>query len=211
MKNNQKGFVNIILIGIIVLLIVLVGWIWFKNSGYQSLNYYIFHKGMPPEYCDPGPCGATKPLVATTTDEIANWKTYKNTQYGFSFNYPNDWAVPFEKNPHDGLGSIELGCPKEDVLDTEACPLSIDIWQSGSYEISMFDSPKAEVKTFTVNGVQIKEFKPYKEPGSDGPIGYYEIANISGDNITVQFTDSMGDYESNGIFDHILSTFKFTK
>ena len=62
MKNNQyirqtqykKGFAMVWVIILVVL--VLVGWIWFKNFGYQYLNYYVFHKGMPPGYCGPGPC-----------------------------------------------------------------------------------------------------------------------------------------------------------
>lgn len=28
----------------------------------------------------------------TTTDETANWKTYTNATYGFSFKYPSDWS-----------------------------------------------------------------------------------------------------------------------
>jgi hypothetical protein len=194
--HHQKGFANLILVGIVLVLIAVGGYfLWSKKAK------------------APVVAQTNTPVTSTPTQagDMANWKTYTNTQYGFEFQYPADWNLPLNKNPHDGLGSIELGCPKEDVLDTETCPLNIGIWQSGSYEISMFDSPKAETKTFTVNDVQIKEFKPYKEAGSDGPIGYDEIANIPGNNITVQFTDSMGDYESNGIFDQILSTFKFTK
>lgn len=30
--------------------------------------------------------------------DIANWKTYKNDQFGFEFNYPNDWEVSRDGN-----------------------------------------------------------------------------------------------------------------
>lgn len=45
-----------ILIGIIIVIICLIGWMWFKNDGEWYFNYYILHQGMPPHYCDPGPC-----------------------------------------------------------------------------------------------------------------------------------------------------------
>jgi uncharacterized protein YxeA len=193
---------------LIVVILIVVGGIYYFLS---NTNKKFVDNSVKIQVATTTTTNTSSTQTSASKSTTANWKTYMNSQYGFEFQYPADWNLPLEKNPHDGLGSIELGCPKEDVPDTEACPLNIGIWQSGSYEISIFDSPKAETKTFTVNGVQIKEFKPYKEPGSDGPIGYDEIANIPGDNITVQFTDSTGDYESNGIFDQILSTFKFTK
>lgn len=36
----------------------------------------------------------TKPTAtATTTDATADWQTYANATYGFSFKYPKDWSV----------------------------------------------------------------------------------------------------------------------
>ncbi len=52
---NKKILLTLVIIAIIF--VGLIGWIWFKNSGYWYFNYYILHKGPPPNYCDPGPCG----------------------------------------------------------------------------------------------------------------------------------------------------------
>lgn len=35
----------------------------------------------------------TADTATTTTDPTADWKTYSNTTYGFSFKYPTDWLV----------------------------------------------------------------------------------------------------------------------
>lgn len=35
----------------------------------------------------------TAPSTTTATDETADWKTYSNTSYKYSFKYPTDWEV----------------------------------------------------------------------------------------------------------------------
>jgi hypothetical protein len=40
---------------------------------------------------------ASCPTTTPTPDETANWKTYTNTQYSFSFKYPLDWSFDEEK------------------------------------------------------------------------------------------------------------------
>lgn len=35
--------------------------------------------------------GSTDDSATTETDETADWKTYTNDEYGFSFKYPGDW------------------------------------------------------------------------------------------------------------------------
>ncbi|MEI6843482.1 MAG: hypothetical protein WCK48_03185 [bacterium] len=50
MNSKKLFFVSVILV------VILFGWVWYKNSGYQYFNYYVLHQGMPPHYCDPGPC-----------------------------------------------------------------------------------------------------------------------------------------------------------
>jgi hypothetical protein len=62
---NQKGFSVIgAIIGLLLLSVAVVGVAWFLKKA--------------PE----------KPM-----DETANWKSYTNTEFGFSFKYPSDWQI----------------------------------------------------------------------------------------------------------------------
>lgn len=74
MKNSQKGFAALILI--IILAIVAVG------GG-------VYYKHQKDKQSKPIEIGAQ----ATTTDQVSGWKTYTNTKYGFSFQYPTDWRL----------------------------------------------------------------------------------------------------------------------
>ncbi len=72
MKNNQKGFANIVLIGALVVLIGLVSYFaWSKKSNQLS---------------NPQP-------LTTTTSNSADWKTYTNNKYGFEIQLPSDWQA----------------------------------------------------------------------------------------------------------------------
>lgn len=42
---------------------------------------------------EPSPSSISKIQPSPTPDPITNWKTYKNTKYSFSIEYPNDWTT----------------------------------------------------------------------------------------------------------------------
>lgn len=46
---------------------------------------------------------SSSPSVSTTADPTANWKTYTNTKYGFSFKYPKDWVIEEEPVKKQGI------------------------------------------------------------------------------------------------------------
>lgn len=81
---KQKGFANIILVIVIVILVGIVG-------------YFIFIKKSEPIAQQPTPTPTqTKSPVSPTptpTNQATNLKTYTNTQYGFEVQIPTDWTV----------------------------------------------------------------------------------------------------------------------
>jgi hypothetical protein len=91
--NNQKGFVNIVLMVVIVVLVGVVG-------------YFAFVKKLEPvaKQPTPAPTQATTPTktpvspTQTAKDETAGWKTFTDTQYGFKFEYPATWKATANDN-----------------------------------------------------------------------------------------------------------------
>src|SRR3989344_4251054 len=83
MKMNQKGFVNIILV---VVIVVLVG----------AVGYFVVVKKSEPIAQQPTSTPATsqtKSPTPTPKDETANWKTYSNNRYSYTILYPSSWFV----------------------------------------------------------------------------------------------------------------------
>ncbi|MEK7109395.1 MAG: PsbP-related protein [Patescibacteria group bacterium] len=61
---------------------------------------------------------------ATTTDETAGWKTYTDTNYGFSFKYPTDWFI---KKNNDGIGVFFSKSPTTPLTKLFAAFYIIDL------------------------------------------------------------------------------------
>lgn len=125
MKNNQKGFASIILIGIIVILLGVSGYFfWSKKSNETIQNTNPIITSLEVKNTEP------KTPTTTTKDETAGWKTYINDKYGFIFKYMgNGYSV----NLIDDIKKVDLVdgiCSrrspqifKEDKIFTESNPV----------------------------------------------------------------------------------------
>lgn len=105
-QNKKSGsvYLPIILIVIILGAIGAGGYVYTKNQNQLVVT--------PTPITTPDNSFKTLP-VTTTTDETANWKTYKSEKYGFEFKYPAEWRV-FENDNrvdiHTGqTGTSDLG------------------------------------------------------------------------------------------------------
>jgi len=81
MKNNQRGFIVSVLLGIIALLVIGGGVYVYQNK-----------KTEVPAVVD---TEIQQPVQAQqqTNSIPADWKTYKNTKYTFKFRYPPEWTI----------------------------------------------------------------------------------------------------------------------
>jgi hypothetical protein len=128
-RNNSKGFVQIL---VVILLLVLVGgaaYYFGAQKGKISLN--------------PTPVSSTEPSaipsVKPTSDPTANWKTYTNTNQGYSLKYPENLE------PNDSQYATEFN-----IIETQPDGPSVPIyyisvipdgfWQNGV----IYDDPTAD-------------------------------------------------------------------
>lgn len=103
--NYKKGFVIPLIIAIVAILAIGGGYFMFSknikpcskiNVGFRNTETGLCQNfsscgDIPKKFVSDSSCLATS--TATTTDIIAGWKTYTNTQYGFTLKYPNNWRI----------------------------------------------------------------------------------------------------------------------
>ncbi|MCK5123267.1 MAG: hypothetical protein KAQ87_03935 [Candidatus Pacebacteria bacterium] len=150
-------------------------------------------------------------------DEIAEWKTYRNEEYGFEVEYPGDWDNPLWQEDEYRKG-ITFGCPVFDFEGNEHCSLSLRISEAitkseairnisiniGAYkkeDVIINEGGIPTIKEFTVD---TREAITYHDAG----ICVEAYTKIFDSKMTVLFTDRCSVYKGE-IFDQILSTFKF--
>ena len=158
MKINQKGFVVAIIVLAIAVLLG-VGYFVFVNNSETVIEE---QSSLPvtTETKTPAPLTTT-----TTTNETAEWKTYTNTQYGFSVSFPPqtsaidgkaDFVQKFPDAPAinnyesfcDTAADTVVGCFTTHLVDAD--PL-YDLIETKEKNRTKY--PEANLTEVTVNGV----------------------------------------------------------
>ena len=163
----------------------------------------------------------------TATDKTADWKTYTNDEYGFSFKYPADWTK------REGSNGVQVNSPENEQVrkDVEASELE--------YSDGYTDDVIVSFKTFNeyIEGIgqdvnSLDELIPQEEEINQisnpekttwggreawgytaaGMGAYYEIVtNNNGSVISLYFGNRESKDELTNSDNQILSTFEFTK
>lgn len=197
MKKNQKGFVPIIII-----IVVLIGFVGV---------YYLGRLNPKKEVSNPSPSSVatvidtskpTIPTIKPTTDPTANWKTYTNTKYGYSIGYLSTYVISNNVDGSDGTipanaDNISLSESKNTKYEDRLIDIS---YQGYLIDISPFD--QWQKTSVTIAG--IKAFKYTKMDGSVN-FDYYHIPSKGTEGIEI-----MANNKQKAKVDQILSTFKFT-
>ena len=139
---NQKWIASIILIAVIIVLVGAVG-------------YFAFVKKSTP---------IVQQTTPTTTPkfEIANWKTFMDTKYGFSFRYPVDWKVSSFVDTKNPVASFSVSDPKvKRPLEVSGdfvpvylsvivrnVDVSLDDWTKSNFDASYSDIEKTTFAGF---------------------------------------------------------------
>ena len=225
---SQKGQIQIILIGILILAGVAGGAYYFgKSQAPKSKNPVVTSTSPTPD-ASPAPTGA---------EETANWKTYTNTQYSYSISYPDSWEVR-EAKPRVGNSTVWSG----EILDQQLKEvqkvsfINRSRGNQGSLTVGIRSNPdnydlnqwfiknkrvgekiKGDTKLSDIPAKNVSHFT-YVYPGDLGIIALYK-GNIYEIMMTLADIDTslppedtpLDLIEQRKIFDRMLSTFKFLK
>lgn len=197
MRNNQKGFVPIIII-----LVVLIGLVGVYFLGRLNPKTIVTNPSS-------SPITTIVPTIKPTTDQTANWKTYNTKKF--------DFKLP-------GSIALESESPKSLFFrfKSEQYQITVDIGGQG-FGIECIE--KTNTETLTVDGRKIIKttYKSISKPNgmcegsTDTNREYHYWLRLNPDeNENIQDTfvfsfliKNVSINEANKLFDQILSTFKF--
>lgn len=105
MNMSQKGFANIALIILIVILVGMGGFYFFRKSKLTVQTIpNLENKILPITQTQ-----SDSPSTILTQDKTADWKTYENAKYGIKFKYPAILAPTEKEKTHPVAGkSFEI-------------------------------------------------------------------------------------------------------
>jgi len=213
--KNQKGFVKILLVVIAIIAVVLFVYMRMGNKTETIPSDITDNK------IDSG-------FQASEKDITADWKIYKNDQYGFELKYPEN-IFKLDKNTNT-LSHMLNNFHKYSAKDGSDLGLASDI-------SIVFKKENDKGCNWLETGLGLKsigvafEFKNIKgvkyETGAEGEgVEYYCVKNKDNQNVflierwflNVSYSTDLlkqADYIDGGkqeeIFNRIISTFKFTK
>jgi predicted small lipoprotein YifL len=200
MPKRKSPFVFIILLFFLVTL---------AAAGYYGYLYWQ-------ETNKKAPSPTTEPTPVETTDPTADWKTYTNTKYGYSFKHPSSWDT--YTIGESAEGTLIIG-PQEKVDKVRQMQgnfgggtflvltlnIKTEVVERKSNEYEQVTSKPISINN--INGTKFDINIIQDEPGFNKGDKITSVV-VKKDDIYIQI--DLLDQTYKDIFDQILSTFKFT-
>lgn len=147
----------------------------------------------------------------TVVNKTANWKTYKNEEFGFKVRYPKKWSI--QEISLENFGTvIEIrdSQSKSSFAITEGKneeELSLDAWFRKTTTTDGRPTIKASAKSTTIDGV-----KAYRlNSGFKADDIFFEVYIANKDNRIFTLVAYGQESEESNLLDQILSTFRFVE
>jgi len=94
-NKNSKGIVHLFLL--IVIVLIGIGGLLYYSWQMRLINFHAWQKRL----ADPNFLKTLSPTPTAVLEETADWKTYTNETYKYSFKYPSDFEI--QELPPAGL------------------------------------------------------------------------------------------------------------
>ncbi len=200
LDEKQKKIIMWTIVGILA---VIMGIFWIKGTLYKIENMGEINLGF--SEMEIIKTTEIENIIGNLSEQTLNWKTYINEEYGFEIKYPKEW----DNVDDSGLGNIFFGCPQIKMGGSLSCPLSIDIISlSDNPTINDYLSNISSTDEENINGLKIVIYAGEDDLGEKSSIAF--IYGY-GEEYLVLIEDYEQNYQTSGIFQQILSTFKFIK
>jgi hypothetical protein len=197
----MKGSVSTIIITAVITVIVTGG-----------IFYYIYNQ--PNDSVNNTQISNNENQITNNNDEMADWKTYSNSVFGFSFKYPASYVIQ-DNLPGTWINnsSPSQGLSISDKADTNQPKMTLylnpagwgPVWTDISYNLSLNSSGHIVIDKRTV--------VPANEGNQDGKTLISTLTTSSfADNIYwILFSSKESSQNYEPIFEKILSTFVITQ
>ena len=170
---------------------------------FQSFPLWPFEVSVPVPTFTPRPQSAIK-------DPTFDWNVYRNEEYGLEFKYPGEADLKyFEKEKLIVLHWIKYNYGVEEVpalyisLVQNPDKLSAQEYYDGEPGQNLFGDPGGEYTVRVISGEESYKFVPVIT--FSGTV----VVIIPKGSSFIEIEDEGTSFQANGIFDQILSTFKF--
>lgn len=185
-KNHRKAWLLIIL-GVILV----------------AVNGYFLFKQLTV------PVGPNDPIIKSKQDEFADWKTYRNEEYGFEFKYPqkydlyeNDKIIQVITKEDRNLKGELVNNLTIKVVDNDKNLSVLEWWNLyGPYTSDLAKKHRITPSTFPIKKIKVGNADGIYIPGSEGVLTNYLI--LSNKNNIFEILVMIPEYQK------ILSTLKF--